>query len=130
MANNFKQVLLVYFPPVAALCFCLIIVYFCYAAWECTNTGPYVTRYNQRLMALATENNLRGKTESEVEKVLGEPTFVWRRWNKWRMDTGEPTSDAEFIVTYNYAPFRFFPSKVFQVHMKDDKVSGLEMFDD
>ena len=96
----------------------------------CGETGPYVRWYNQRMYQIATSHGLVGRPDSDVETVLGPASVIYRYWNTTRMDTGLPTPDAEFITTFNYAPFPELPMKKFQVHCEGGKVRTLEMFDD
>lgn len=110
-----------------------VVAYFAYAIHECRDPrgGSYVQEYNQRLMDLAEASSLVGKPEEEIEKALGKPTSIWRNWNPHDMETGEPEPGAKLTLTYNYFPFRFFPSKIFQVHLSGgDVVTSLEMYDD
>jgi hypothetical protein len=62
--------------------------------------------------------------------VLGNPTFADGGWDRWDTDTGEPTPDAEYGTTYNYAPYWFFPFSKFQVHCRDGIVQSIELYDD
>jgi hypothetical protein len=93
-------------------------------------TGPYVRWYNQRMNQIAMSHHLVGRPESDVEVVLGVASTIYRSWSITRMNTGLPTPDAEFITTFNYAPFPELPMKKFQVHCEGGKVRTLEMFDD
>jgi hypothetical protein len=91
--------------------------------------GPYATAFNQRYQGLANRAGLVGSPESDVVKVLGEPTSVWRYWS--RIDsTGRPAAGAYLITTYNYAPCAFVPCGIFQVHCGGGVVRATERLDD
>jgi hypothetical protein len=80
--------------------------------------NPYVRRYNERLEKIAIDARLVGGPEAQVRLVLGEPTYIDSGWDRWVTETGEPTPDAKFGTTYNYAPYWFFPFAKFQVHCR------------
>jgi hypothetical protein len=92
--------------------------------------GPYVIWYNNYYLNTATRASLIGKPEGEVRRVLGAPTFTYEGWNRWSTETGEPTADAEYGRTYNYAPYAWLPFAKFQVHCRDGIVQSVEQFDD
>ena len=62
--------------------------------------------------------------------MLGNQAFSHSSWNKTVTKTGEPTSDAEYGTTYNYAPYWFFPDLKFEVHCRGGSVRGIELYDD
>jgi hypothetical protein len=97
---------------------------------DATLHGPYARWYNSRLLKMATNARLVGRSESEIERVLGKSTYVSRTWSKWRMATGMPAKGAKFITTFGYAPFPLLPSGVFQVHCCAGTVASLEVLDD
>ena len=92
--------------------------------------GPYTTWYNERCFAIAQQHELVGKDEAAVFAVLGRPTFIDRGWDKRCSATGQPTADARWWVTYNYAPCPWFPFAKFQVHLSEGVVDNLEKYDD
>jgi hypothetical protein len=104
--------------------------YWAYATLELTTTGPYTRWYNQSRYDLAVREQLVGRPETDVEKVLGPASDVWRRWTTTNMETGRPVAGSRFVTTFNYAPFPFLPVQKFQVHCEHGKVQSLEMFDD
>ena len=93
-------------------------------------SNPYLRQYNERLERIATEAGLVGSTEERVRIQLGKPTFSHSSWHKTVTKTGEPTSDAEYGTTFNYAPYWFFPFSKFQVHYRGGIVRGNELYDD
>jgi hypothetical protein len=92
--------------------------------------NPYVRQYNERLERISMESRLVGAPEERVRIVLGNPTYIDSGWDRWDTKTGEPTPEAEFGTTYNYAPYWFFPFAKFQVHCRDGVVQGIELYDD
>src|SRR5215472_8600169 len=91
--------------------------------------GPYARAFNQRCQGLADRAGLVGSPKTDVVKVLGEPTSVWRYWSG--MDqTGRPAAGAYIITTYNYAPCPFVPFGKFQVHCDGGIVKATEQLDD
>jgi hypothetical protein len=92
--------------------------------------NPYVRQYNERLESISIESRLVGAPEKRVGIVLGNPTFIDSGWDRWDSETGEPTPEAEFVTTYNYAPYWFLPFSKFQVHCRDGIVKGIELYDD
>jgi hypothetical protein len=98
-------------------------------AVDAANHGPYTTAFNQRCQELANRAGLVGSPESNVRKVLGEPTSVWRRRSQWHTD-GRPVAVAYLNTTYNYAPCSFLPCGKFQVHCVGGVVESTEQLDD
>jgi hypothetical protein len=92
--------------------------------------GPYATAFNQRCQGLANRAGLVGRPESDVVKVLGEPTSVWRYWSSVDSTTRRPVAGAYLITTYNYAPCAFVPCGLFQVHCDGGFVKATEQLDD
>ena len=91
--------------------------------------GPYVSWYNERCLEVSEEEELVGKPESAVTKLLGEPTSIYRGWTE-RGPDGYPTPEAEWCITYNYAPYDFLPLATFQVHVVDEMVKSVETYND
>ena len=79
--------------------------------------GPYTTWYNNLKMQQAEKHAIIGKSEGEVIKCLGNPSFSYMR-------------SGHNNRTLNYAPFSFFPYGLFQVHLRNGIVHSVEMFDD
>ena len=75
-------------------------------AIDAANHGPYARAFNQRCQELVDRAGLVGSPESDVVKVLGKPTSVWRYWSVTHL-TGNPAADAYLITTHNYAPCSF-----------------------
>lgn len=119
-----------YWIMIAVLQVASILAIGCFQVFQVSSESLYVKSYNFRLDALAKDAKLVGADEDVVEKVLGTPTSVSKEWDRTRMDTGEPTPDAKFTTTYNYAPYPWFPYAKFQVHCEKGKVVSTEMFDD
>jgi len=92
--------------------------------------NPYVRAYNERLEKLAVDASLVGGSEERVQAVLGSPTSTYQGWNITDMETGQPTPEAEYVTTYNYAPYWFFPFAKFQVHCWRGVVRSIELYDD
>jgi hypothetical protein len=93
--------------------------------------GPITRAYNRRMFDLAQSAQLIGKPESAIVPTLGEPTSVWRSWSSWlTKNPNEPAPGAEWVITYNYAPCWLVPCGLFQVHLRNGRVSGLEQLDD
>src|SRR4051812_4710832 len=88
--------------------------------------GPYATWYNNRCQELADRAKLIGRPESDVVKVLGPPTAVWKYWSGVWTSTGRPIPGAYLTTTYNYAPCPISPSGLFQVHCRDGVVRSTE----
>jgi hypothetical protein len=98
-------------------------------AIDAVNHGPYATAFNQRCQELADRTGLVGSPESDVIKLLGKPTSVWRYWSVEDL-TGRPAAGAYLITTYNYAPCSFVPCGIFQVHCIGGAVKSTEQLDD
>ena len=98
-------------------------------AVDAANHGPYTISFNQHCQELADRAGLVGGPESNVRKVLGKPTSVWRYWNRWYPD-GHLPARAYLITIYNYAPCSFLPCGVFQVHCVGGVVESTEQLDD
>jgi hypothetical protein len=98
-------------------------------AADAANHGPYTYAYNQRCQELADRAGLVGSPESDVVKVLGRPTSLWRHWSQWYQN-GRPAPGAYINTTYNYAPCSFLPCGVFQVHCVGGVVKSTEQLDD
>jgi len=94
-----------------------LIALWVFTLYELRTTGPYTRWYNERLFKIASEANLIGDREEKVEEVLGKPDAI----DVWS-DDGEKD--------YIYAPFPHFPAAVVQVHCKDGKVMGIDLYDD
>ena len=77
-------------------------------AIDAANHGPYTISFNQHCQELADRAGLVESPESDVPKVLGRPTSVWRHWTK-REPLGPPAPGAYLKTTYNYAPCSFLP---------------------
>ena len=77
--------------------------------------GPATQHHNQRLSRIAKQNQLIGKPKETAVLLLGEPTS---------------TFDARNGQTLNYAPFRYFPHGVVQLHCDDGVVTSIELYDD
>jgi hypothetical protein len=92
--------------------------------------NPYVRAYNEHLEKLAVDANLVGDNEERVQSVLGSATSTYEGWNITDMETGQPTPEAEYITTYNYAPYWFCPLAKFQVHCRRGVVHSIELYDD
>jgi hypothetical protein len=56
--------------------------------------SPYAMMFNRRCQALANRAGLVGSPESDVVKVLGEPTSVWKYWSLIDSTTGSPAAGA------------------------------------
>ena len=95
---------------------------------EALSHGPYTRWYNRHKFELAQSAGLVGKPDSAIIPVLGSPTAIWRYWSLYRGD--QPAPGAEPLITYNYAPCFFAPGGLFQVHLRNGCVSGLEQLDD
>jgi hypothetical protein len=89
--------------------------------FEAVGRGPYTTWHNERCEQLSVRAKLIGKPESDVFKVLGHPSSVW----KYEDVPGEPTT-----TTYNYAPYPWVASGMFQVHCREGIVQNIEKYDD
>jgi hypothetical protein len=118
------------FPVTLWAILLLPVGYFALAIWDTGKQGPYVTRYNENRLELARKHHLIGKPESAIVPLLGKPTFIEREWDTTYMGTGKPTPEAKWYVTYSYAPYRFLPYAVFQVHLTSGTVTSLEMYED
>ena len=57
-------------------------------AVDAANHGPYTISFNQHCQVLADRAGLVGSPESDVVKVLGKPTSVWRYWSAMFIETG------------------------------------------
>ena len=90
--------------------------------------GPYATAFNQSCQQLADRAGLVGSPESDVVKVLGKPTSVWR-YSSVRDLTDRPAAGAYLITTYNF-PCSFLPCGIFQVHCIGGVVRSTEQLDD
>ena len=75
--------------------------------------GPYATAFNQSCQQLADRAGLVGSPESDVVKVLGKPTSVWRYWSV-RDLTDRPAAGAYLITTYNFGPVPSFRAGSFR----------------
>ncbi len=91
--------------------------------------GPYVTWFNERCLRVAEEAALLGAEPRDVESALGRPSSIWTYDSPTDL-AGTPRPDAERFVTYNYAPHAWIPGGAFQVHFRNGRVVGFEMFDD
>ena len=98
-------------------------------AVDAANHGPYITAFNQRCQELADRAGLVGRSESDVVKVLGKHTSVWRYWST-RDGMDRPAPGAYLITIYNYAPCSFLPCGKFQVGCDGGVVKGTEQLDD
>jgi hypothetical protein len=92
--------------------------------------NPYVRAFNERLEKLAVDAKLVGDREERIQSVLGFPTSTYSGWNITDMETGQPTPNAKYNTTYNYAPYWFFPFAKFQVHCTGGIVQSIELYDD
>jgi hypothetical protein len=92
--------------------------------------GPYATALNRRCQRLADRAGLVGSPESDVTKILGEPTSVWRYWSAVSMETRQPSPGADLITTHNYAPCPYVACGLFQVHCTGGIVRNTEQLDD
>ena len=101
----------------------------CLSFYDAATHGPYARAFNQRCQRLADRAGLVGSPESDVVKVLGKPTSVWRYWSATDL-AGRPVAGADFIATYNYAPCPFAPCGMFQVHCRSGIVEATEQLDD
>ncbi len=99
-------------------------------AIDATYHGPYACAFNQRCQALANRAGLVGSPESDVVKVLGAPTSVWKYRSLVHSITRRPVAGAYLITTYNYAPCSFVPCGIFQVHCDGGIVRATEQLDD
>jgi len=77
--------------------------------------GPATQHHNQRLARIAQSNQLVGKSKETAISLLGVPTSTFD------MTNGQ---------TLNYAPFRYFPHGIFQVHCRSGVVISIELYDD
>ena len=77
--------------------------------------GPAIQFHNQRLARCVRSHKLIGESVDTVIATLGPPTSRFDNTN------GE---------SLNYAPFRYFPYGVFQVHCSAGKASSIELYDD
>ena len=93
----------------------------CLSVCDAVGHGPYTTWYNERCAHLSAQAKLIGRSESEVAKVLGHASSVWNYENI----PGEPLT-----TTYNYAPFPWVTSGMFQVHCREGVVQNVEKYDD
>ena len=106
----------------------LLVLYVPVGFAEAVSHGPYTRWYNRHKFEQAQAAGLIGQPESAIIPALGTPTAIWRYWSVYRGD--QPASGAEPIITYNYAPCFFAPCGLFQVHLRNGRVSGLEQLDD
>ncbi len=104
---------------VAVVAFLFGVVRPAFLVFDALSHGPFTVAYNRDCQRLADEARLIGKPESEVIKVLGEPTSVW-----------EYDHPDGWTKTFNYAPVSFVSSGKFQVHCRDGVVKILEQLDD
>lgn len=79
--------------------------------------GPYATWFNQDCQRRCDEAGLVGRPERDILSILGPPAYHY-------------PGDNDSQRTYNYVPWRFFPTAKFQVHCHDGIVTGVEQFDD
>jgi hypothetical protein len=98
-------------------------------AIDAASHGPYTMALNQRCQDLADRAGLAGSPESDVVKVLGEPTSVWRYWSGTDL-TGHPAAGAYSITTYNYGLSSLVACGLFQVHCVGGVVKSTEQLDD
>jgi hypothetical protein len=99
-------------------------------AIDAMSHGPYAKAFNHRSQRLADRAGLVGRPESDLTKILGEPTSVWRYWSAVSMKTRQPSPGAYLVTTYNYAPCSYVPFGMFQVHCADGMVQSTEQLDD
>ena len=98
-------------------------------AVDAANHGPYTISFNRRCQELADRAGLVGRPESDVVRVLGEPTSLWRSWSQW-YPNGRPADGAYLITIYNYSPCSFLPCGKFQVGCVGGVVTSTEQLDD
>ena len=77
--------------------------------------GPATQHHNQRLARIVRNNELIGEPVNSAVALLGRPT------SRFKTQSGE---------TLNYAPFKYFPHGIVQIHCSQGNVSSIELYDD